>query len=93
MTGGGSSRPDHDASRRAFLKRMAALAFAAPVVSSFTIDAVAHAGDDGRLRSHQIFPNQIFPNQFFLEGLGESPPTNFFPNQAFPNQIFPNQLP
>ena len=43
--------------RRAFLKRMAALAFAAPVVSSFLLDGSAYAGgrDHG---NHQYKGNQ-----------------------------------
>ena len=76
-------------SRRAFLGRMAALAFAVPVISSFTLDAAAHSGDAHQF-ANQHFPNQIAPNQFFAN---QGVPTNYFPNQTFANQYYPNQLP
>ena len=82
-------------SRRAFLRRMAALAFAVPVVSSFTLDSAAHPvgvgpGDAHQFSANQHFPNQIAPNQFFSN---QGVPTNYFPNQTFANQYYPNQLP
>ena len=62
--------------RRAFLKRAAAAAFAAPVVVSFALDGVAEA--------HQSVPNQTQPNQ--------SCPNQSHPNQTWANQTFPNQF-
>jgi len=75
-------------SRRAFLKKMAAVGFAVPIVTSFALDGVASATDHDHDHRH---PNQTYPNQTY-------------PNQAIPNQIvelvdrvvdqlFPNQGP
>lgn len=67
--------------RRAFLAKMAAIAFAAPVISSFTLDAPAF-GDSDHPRS--LTGNMHYlPNQPFF---GNMP---FFGNQPF----FPNQFP
>jgi hypothetical protein len=71
-----SSREPHDrdfltdvpASRRDFLKKMAAVAFAVPVVGTFTMDSVAQAGTRKRRRHHHhrygnmTHGNQCFPN-------------------------------
>ena len=62
--------------RRAFLKRAAAAAFAAPVVVSLALDGVAEA--------HQSVPNQTQPNQ--------SCPNQSHPNQTWANQTFPNRF-
>lgn len=76
--------------RRNFFKKMIAVGFAVPIVSSFTLDGVAAAGEEHHFRygnqtekQHFPFPNQTqtlfpFPNQF------EFP----FPNQF---QFFQNQ--
>lgn len=66
--------------RRAFLKRVTAAAFAAPVVVSFALDGVAEAHDRHR---HHHYPNQTQPNQ--------THPNQRQPNQIYPNQAFPNQ--
>jgi hypothetical protein len=42
--------------RRSFIKKMVAVAFVAPVISSFSLDALAST-------SPQRTPNQPFPNQ------------------------------
>ena len=59
--------PDVTAGRRAFLKRMAALAFrAAPVISSFALDSAAFAGPsnhDGDKKNPCPPPNQYGQNQ------------------------------
>ena len=67
--------------RRAFLKRAAAAAFAAPVVVSFALDGVAEA--------HQSVPNQTQPNQ---TKPNQSCPNQSHPNQTCANQTFPNQF-
>lgn len=86
-------------SRRKFLKRMAGVAFAAPVVASFTLDATrphAAAEQQTAFYGNQIvFGNQYLssPNQFFANQVR---PTDDFLSQAqvqaFPNEYYPNQL-
>jgi hypothetical protein len=68
--------------RRAFLKRMAAFAFAAPVISSFVLDSDAFAG--GRDQHGKPPPNQYGQNQ-----TGQIPPNQYGQNQT--GQIPPNQ--
>jgi hypothetical protein len=75
--------------RRAFLKRMAALAFAAPVISSFVLDSDAFAGgrdQHGKNRPNQYGQNQTGqeppPNQYGYNQTGQEPP----PNQYGQNQ-------
>jgi hypothetical protein len=72
----GNFLDDVPASRRDFLKRMATVAFAVPVIGTFTMDAVAMAGTTTKRRRkpHLTMPNQTHPNQTH-------------PNQCFPNQI------
>ncbi len=56
-------------SRRAFLKKMAAVGFAVPVVTSFALDGIASAsGDKGNEFDHH-HPNmsQSNPNQFLYD--------------------------
>jgi hypothetical protein len=89
MSDGDHKSTEADVTRRAFLRRMAALAFVIPVVSSFTIDAVAHAADE---HPHDLNATQPTPNQFF-GNQGQAVPNQFFPNQIFPNQYAPNQIP
>jgi hypothetical protein len=72
-----------DPSRRVFITKYAALAFAAPLVASFALDGVASAAPRITMGNQQQFPNQQCPNQFF--------PNQKFPNQKFPNQQLPNQ--
>jgi hypothetical protein len=80
-------------SRRAFLRRMAALAFAVPVISSFTLDSAAHPVGvrpvDAHQFANQYMPNQITPDKFFSGQV----PNQYFPNQTFACQYYPNQLP
>lgn len=89
-------------SRRSFLKRMAAIAFAAPVVASFTLDAGrshAAAQETASYLGNQYFGygNQWLttPNEFFVYA-NQPFPNEYFPNQAaaagFANQYYPNQL-
>jgi hypothetical protein len=74
---------DAPASRRDFLKRMATVAFAAPVIGTFTMDAVANAGTRRR-RHHRHRPGCGCPNQTYGN--------QTYPNQICPNQIYPNQI-
>ena len=78
---GSGNRPEAEA-RRHFLKRMAAIAFAVPVVSSFTLDTAAYAEEHTLSGSTQQFSNQNHPNQRL--------PNQQIPNQQFPNQQFPH---
>jgi hypothetical protein len=68
-----------DPSRRVFITKYAALAFAMPLVASFALDGVASAAPQTTMGNQQHFPNQQCPNQLF-------------PNQQLPNQQFPNQV-
>jgi hypothetical protein len=61
--------------RRAFLKRMAAFAFAAPVISSFVLDSDAFAGDRDQ---HGKNP----PNQYGQNQTGQIPPNQYGQNQT-----------
>jgi hypothetical protein len=78
--------------RRAFIKKMAAVAFAVPVVGAFSMESVALAAPGhtfpGQKFPNQTFPNQTFPNQTFPN---QTFPNQTFPSQTFPNQTFPNQ--
>ena len=89
----GSSPDGSGLSRRTFLKRMALIGFAAPVIASFALDAAyaTPTSDDGSgadpdliFGNQQPTPSDFFPNQV---------PTQYFANQSFPNanQSFPNQ--
>jgi hypothetical protein len=74
--------------RRAFLKRMAALAFAAPVISSFILDSDAVA--EGHDRHGKYPDNQYGQNQT------KGPPNQYGQNQTRqpcppPNQYGQNQ--
>ena len=76
--------------RRNFIKKMVAIGFAVPIVSSFTLDGVAEATQHrlhhGNQTQDHYPPNQTiipFPNQTLLP----------FPNQSefrfpFSNQVF-----
>jgi hypothetical protein len=68
--------------RRAFLKRMAAFTFAAPVIGSFLLDSDAFA--DGHDQHGKHSPNQYGQNQTQGSGpgYGQKPP----PNQYGQNQ-------
>jgi hypothetical protein len=85
---------DSAGDRRAFLKRMAAFAFAAPVISSFVLDSPAFAGGHDQHDQHGHGksgpPNQYDPNQ-----TQKPPPNQYQPNQTTepcgPNQYQPNQ--
>jgi hypothetical protein len=66
-------------SRRAFLKKMAAVAFAAPVVSSFAMDSVALASGSG----------QYTPNQTDC-GPGQYQPNGSYPRPKYPTGYFGN---
>ena len=89
--------PDAQADRRAFLKRMAALAFAAPVVSSFVLESAAYAGPSTQHGQNQTNkpcpPNQHGQNQ---TGQPEPVPGQYGQNQTKkpcppPNQYGRNQ--
>jgi hypothetical protein len=77
-----------DPSRRVFITKYAALAFATPLVASFALDGVASAARQTTMGNQQHFPNQQCPNQLFPN---QQCPNQLFPNQKFPNQKFPNQ--
>ena len=90
--------------RRAFIKKMAAVAFVVPAVGVFSMNSVALAAPAHSCgnqtfpnqTSKQAFPNQAFPNQTFPNQISkQSFPNQIFPNQitkqSFPNQTFPNQ--
>jgi hypothetical protein len=90
-------------SRRNFIKKMAAVAFVAPIVGSFTMDSVAFAGSGGHYSPNQTTGNQTHggkprhPNQGY-GNQGGKPPKHHFPNQGHGNQggkppkhHFPNQ--
>jgi hypothetical protein len=54
---------EEELSRRAFLKRMAVVGFAVPVITSFALDSVS-SGDPGQHYEHRHhYPNQTHPNQ------------------------------
>jgi hypothetical protein len=57
-------------SRRSFLKRMAVVGFAVPIVTSFALDGVASA-DKGHRHGNQTYPNQTYPNQTILNEVTE----------------------
>jgi hypothetical protein len=62
-----------DLSRRAFLKRMAAVGFAVPIVSSFALDGVGSAvpvGDHSHGNQTHQQHQQTFANQY-IEQLDE----------------------
>ena len=68
--------------RADFVKRLAAGAFAVPVITSFAMDGLAQAAP--RQQSpNQAYPNQTYPNQTY--------PNQTYPNQTYPNQSYPNQ--
>jgi len=66
-------------SRRAFLKRMAAVGFAVPVVTSFALDGIASAG--GEYHHHHANMTEVPPNQLLYEV--EEILEEFLPNQNF----------
>ncbi len=78
-------------SRRTFLKRMALIGFAAPVVASFALDAAyaTPTSDEGGVDPDLVFGNQASPFQFFSN---QRMPSQQFANQFFPNQYVPNQF-
>lgn len=74
--------------RRSFFKKMVAVGFAVPIISSFTLDGVASAVHEHQFHyGNQTQNHYPFPNQF----------QGYMPNQTqfpFPNQFqfpFPNQ--
>ncbi len=74
--------------RRAFLKRMAVFAFAAPVISSFVLDSDAFA--QGHDQHGKCPPNQHGQNQT----VGKPAPGQYGQNQTYkppPNQYGQNQ--
>jgi hypothetical protein len=83
--------PDDDAtgstelSRRAFLKKMAAVGFAVPIVTSFALDGVAAATPDKIDHDHR-FPNSTLANQSIPNQVTEA-------LDEFLEQFFPNQTP
>lgn len=76
--------------RRAFLKRMAALSFAAPVIASFTLDGAAFAdpSHDRHGQHNQYGQNQTvvvrppYGNQYGQNQTGLGPPNQYQGNQA-----------
>jgi hypothetical protein len=88
---------DFAGDRRAFLKRMAVFAFAAPVISSFALDPAAFAGPSDR-HDHNNPPNQYGrnntnnppPNQY---GYNNTDTNNPPPNQYGYNNTYPKPPP
>ena len=88
--------PDPTQGRRAFLKRMAAFAFAAPVISSFVLDGPAFAGthdehgkcppnQHGQNQTGQYQPNQTilpYPGQYGQNQTQKIPPNQYGQNQT-----------
>jgi hypothetical protein len=86
-------RSDPPDGRRAFLKRMAVFAFAAPVISSFVLDGAASAETPDRHGKPCPPPNQYGQNQTSQE---YPPPNQYGQNQTSqfyppPNQYGQNQ--
>ena len=83
------TQSDSAQDRRAFLKRMAAFAFAAPVISSFVLDSDAFADGHGQHGNNP--PNQYGQN---MTGQppdhGKPPPDNQKPGPP-PNEYGQNQ--
>jgi hypothetical protein len=73
---------DFAGDRRAFLKRMAVFAFAAPVISSFALDSAAFAGTDHR--DHK-------PTQYGYNNTNNPPPNQYGYNNTYPEKPPPNQ--
>ena len=82
----GNETDGNEVDRRAFLKKMAAIAFVAPVISSFTLDAAAAA--DSLHHPNQFRPNQYIANQYVSNVFD---PDHFHPNMFHPNMHHPNQ--
>ncbi|MGD0379127.1 MAG: hypothetical protein ABSC30_04000 [Acidimicrobiales bacterium] len=83
---------DFTGDRRAFLKRMAVFAFAAPVISSFALDSAAFAGTD----HHDHKPNQYGYNNTNNPPPGQilnpyPPPNQYGYNNTYPQKPPPNQ--
>jgi hypothetical protein len=74
-----------DFSRREFLKRMAVVGFAVPIVTSFALDGVASADDHHHRHPNQTYPNQTYPNQSLanqVTDLLDDILGHLFPNQT-----------
>ena len=65
--------------RRAFLKRMAVFAFAAPVISSFALDSAAFAGPS----DHHDHKNPYPPNQYGYNNTNNPPPNQYGYNNTY----------
>jgi hypothetical protein len=83
--------PGIDASRRSFITKFAAAVFAAPAITSFALDGIAHAADghrDGKPRHRHHHANQSLCNQT-LQNQTLHNQTLF--NQCVANQHLHNQ--
>jgi len=85
--------------RRDFFKKMLAVGFAVPLVTSFALDGVASADQSQEWNSrfgNQTFGNQTFGNQDHDHDDDFDHDRHRFPNQTFGNQFhrhqFPNQF-
>jgi len=76
--------------RREFIAKYGAMAFAAPVIASFTLDGFARGNDHDERHHHHGQPNQCNPNQSIGN---QGPPKHGQPNQCHPNQSIGNQGP
>ena len=83
----GAGNPGGSIDRRAFVKWMALVAFAVPVVASFKLDSLARATPPRGFFPNQKLPNQRRPNQTCPN---QSVSDETFPNQTCPNQTHPN---
>jgi len=70
------------ATRRDFFKKMLALGFAVPVISSFALDGVASAGEWPPSYGNQTYGNQ----SNFGDHDHDDRHRHHFPNQYHPNQ-------
>jgi hypothetical protein len=76
-----------EVSRRAFLKKMAMVGFAVPIVTSFALDGVASAEVvyQKHIHANQTFPNQLLPVQA-LPNQSELEEVDLGLSQLFANQ-------
>ncbi len=77
---------DFAGDRRAFLKRMAVFAFAAPVISSFALDSAAFAGP-----SDHDHKSPSKPNQYGNNNTNNPPPNQYGYNNTYNPKPPPNQ--
>jgi hypothetical protein len=78
-------------SRRTFLKKMAVVGFAVPVVTSFALDGVTSASPEKFGKPFHLFPYEpvlTFPNQTY----STSPNQFLYTYDQFFDSFYPNQV-